>query len=85
MSSEYIPVTLKQLVFDRARSMCEYCRSQIIKLLDRHVVRRNLAHPAAISQSYHYDIGGWLSEMEALKHNPHLNLAKDGLHLTMLS
>jgi hypothetical protein len=28
MSSEYIPVALKQLVFDRAKGMCEYCRSQ---------------------------------------------------------
>jgi hypothetical protein len=28
MSSEYVPVALKQLVFDRAAGMCEYCRSQ---------------------------------------------------------
>jgi 5-methylcytosine-specific restriction endonuclease McrA len=28
MSSEYVPVALKQLVFDRARGLCEYCRSQ---------------------------------------------------------
>jgi hypothetical protein len=28
MSSEYVPVALKQLVFDRAKGMCEYCRSQ---------------------------------------------------------
>ncbi len=28
MSSEYIPVSLKQLVFDRAGGICKYCRSQ---------------------------------------------------------
>jgi 5-methylcytosine-specific restriction endonuclease McrA len=28
MSSEYIPVALKQHVFERAKGMCEYCRSQ---------------------------------------------------------
>ena len=28
MSSGYVPITLKQLVFDRARGLCEYCRSQ---------------------------------------------------------
>lgn len=28
MSSEYISVSLKQLVFERASGMCEYCRSQ---------------------------------------------------------
>ncbi|RUS96546.1 hypothetical protein DSM106972_087330 [Dulcicalothrix desertica PCC 7102] len=28
MSSEYVPVALKQLVFERARGLCEYCRSQ---------------------------------------------------------
>jgi hypothetical protein len=27
MSSEYVPVALKKLVFDRAKGMCEYCRS----------------------------------------------------------
>jgi serine/threonine protein kinase len=34
--------------------------------LDRHVIRRNMMHPAAIPESYYYDIGGWLSELEAL-------------------
>jgi 5-methylcytosine-specific restriction endonuclease McrA len=28
MSSEYVPVALRKLVFDRAKGMCEYCRSQ---------------------------------------------------------
>jgi len=28
MSSQYIPVALRQLVFDRACGLCEYCRSQ---------------------------------------------------------
>ena len=28
MSSQYIPVSLRQLVFDRACGLCEYCRSQ---------------------------------------------------------
>lgn len=26
--SEYVPAALKRLVFDRARGLCEYCRSQ---------------------------------------------------------
>jgi hypothetical protein len=34
---------------------------------DRHIVQRHLAHPnSLVYRSYHYDIGGWLSEMEAL-------------------
>lgn len=28
MPSEYVPVALKQFVFDRAQGNCEYCRSQ---------------------------------------------------------
>ena len=28
MSSSYVPVALKQLVFGRASGLCEYCRSQ---------------------------------------------------------
>lgn len=28
MSSKYVPMALRQLVFDRARGLCEYCRSQ---------------------------------------------------------
>ncbi len=27
MSSQYVPVAMKQQVFDRARRLCEYCRS----------------------------------------------------------
>jgi hypothetical protein len=38
MSSEYIPVSLKQLVFDRARGMCEYCRSQAKFAIDPLVI-----------------------------------------------
>jgi hypothetical protein len=38
MSSEYIPVALKQLVFDRARGMCEYCRSQAKFAVDPLVI-----------------------------------------------
>ncbi|MBW4620178.1 MAG: HNH endonuclease [Cyanosarcina radialis HA8281-LM2] len=38
MSSEYIPVALKQLVFDRARGTCEYCRSQAKFAIDPLVI-----------------------------------------------
>jgi 5-methylcytosine-specific restriction endonuclease McrA len=38
MSSEYIPVLLKQVVFDRARGMCEYCRSQARFAIDPLVI-----------------------------------------------
>jgi hypothetical protein len=38
MSSEYIPVSLKQLVFARARGMCEYCRSQARFAIDPLVI-----------------------------------------------
>jgi hypothetical protein len=38
MSSEYISVSLKQLVFDRARGMCEYCRSQAKFAIDPLVI-----------------------------------------------
>jgi HNH endonuclease len=34
MSSEYVPVALKKLVFDRAQGMCEYCRSQAKYAID---------------------------------------------------
>jgi HNH endonuclease len=41
MSSEYIPVALKQVVFDRAKGICEYCRSQskfaIDPLITEHI------------------------------------------------
>jgi 5-methylcytosine-specific restriction endonuclease McrA len=38
MSSEYIPVALKQLVFDRASGLCEYCRSQARFAIDPLVI-----------------------------------------------
>jgi HNH endonuclease len=38
MSSEYIPVALKQLVFDRATGLCEYCRSQARFAIDPLVI-----------------------------------------------
>lgn len=38
MSSEYIPVSLKQLVFDRAKGICEYCRSQAKFAIDPLVI-----------------------------------------------
>jgi 5-methylcytosine-specific restriction endonuclease McrA len=38
MSSEYIPVALKQLVFERAAGMCEYCRSQAKFAIDPLVI-----------------------------------------------
>jgi hypothetical protein len=38
MSSEYIPVALKQLVFDRAKGLCEYCRSQARFAIDPLVI-----------------------------------------------
>lgn len=41
MSSEYIPVALRQLVFDRAKGTGEYCRSQskfaIDPLITEHI------------------------------------------------
>ncbi|BAU11625.1 HNH endonuclease [Leptolyngbya sp. NIES-3755] len=36
--SEYVPVALKQLVFDRAREMCEYCRSPAKYAIDPLVI-----------------------------------------------
>jgi hypothetical protein len=36
--SEYIPVALKQLVFDRAHGMCEYCCSQAKYAIDPLVI-----------------------------------------------
>ncbi|MBE9009229.1 HNH endonuclease [Pseudanabaenaceae cyanobacterium LEGE 13415] len=36
--SEYVPVALKQLVFDRARGMCEYCRSPAKYAIDPLVI-----------------------------------------------
>jgi 5-methylcytosine-specific restriction endonuclease McrA len=38
MSSEYIPVALKQHVFERAKGMCEYCRSQARFAIDPLVI-----------------------------------------------
>ncbi len=38
MPSEYVPVALKQLVFDRAKGMCEYCRSQAKFAIDPLVI-----------------------------------------------
>jgi HNH endonuclease len=38
MSSEYIPVALKQLVFERAKGLCEYCRSQARFAIDPLVI-----------------------------------------------
>lgn len=38
MSSEYIPVALKQLVFNRASGLCEYCRSQARFAIDPLVI-----------------------------------------------
>jgi hypothetical protein len=38
MSSEYIPVALKQIVFDRAKGLCEYCRSQARFAIDPLVI-----------------------------------------------
>jgi hypothetical protein len=38
MSSEYIPIALKQLVFDRASGICEYCWSQARFAIDPLVI-----------------------------------------------
>lgn len=38
MSSEYIPVASKQLVFNRASGLCEYCRSQARFAIDPLVI-----------------------------------------------
>jgi hypothetical protein len=38
MSSEYIPVALRQLVFERAAGICEYCRSQAKYAIDPLVI-----------------------------------------------
>jgi hypothetical protein len=38
MSSEYISVALKQLVFERAKGLCEYCRSQARFAIDPLVI-----------------------------------------------
>lgn len=38
MSSEYVPVALRQQVFDRARGICEYCRSQAKYAIDALVI-----------------------------------------------
>lgn len=34
MSSEYVPAALRQLVFNRARGVCEYCRSPVKYAID---------------------------------------------------
>lgn len=46
MSSQYVPVALKQLVFDRANGTCEYCRSQAKYAIDSLVME----HIQPISQ-----------------------------------
>ncbi len=38
MSSGYVPVALKQWVFERARGLCEYCRSQVRYAVDPFVM-----------------------------------------------
>lgn len=38
MSSEYVAIALKQLVFDRAHGLCEYCRSQAKYAIDPLVI-----------------------------------------------
>lgn len=38
MSSEYIPVALRQIVFDRACGICEYCHSQAKYAVDPFVM-----------------------------------------------
>ena len=38
MSSQYVPAALKQLVFDRANGMCEYCHSQAKYAIDSLVM-----------------------------------------------
>ena len=38
MSSEYVPVALRQMVFDRAGGLCEYCRSQSRYAVDPFVI-----------------------------------------------
>jgi HNH endonuclease len=38
MSSDYVPVALKQLVFERAIGLCEYCRSQAKYAIDPLVI-----------------------------------------------
>jgi 5-methylcytosine-specific restriction endonuclease McrA len=38
MSSDYVPVALKQLVFERASGLCEYCRSQAKYAIDPLVI-----------------------------------------------
>ena len=46
MSSQYVPVALKQLVFNRANGICEYCRSQAKYAIDSLVME----HIQPISQ-----------------------------------
>jgi hypothetical protein len=38
MSSEYVPVALRQQVFERAQGMCEYCRSKAKYAIDALVI-----------------------------------------------
>jgi 5-methylcytosine-specific restriction endonuclease McrA len=38
MSSGYVPAALKQRVFERARGLCEYCRSQARYAVDPFVI-----------------------------------------------
>ena len=46
MSSQYVPVALKRLVFKRANGMCEYCRSPVKYAIDSLVME----HIQPISQ-----------------------------------
>ena len=46
MSSQYVPVSLKRLVFKRANGMCEYCRSPAKYAIDSLVME----HIQPISQ-----------------------------------
>jgi hypothetical protein len=60
MSSEYVPVALKQLVFDRAKGICEYCRSQakfaIVPPVSRSgkTISENLALACQTCNNYKY-------------------------------
>lgn len=62
MSSGYIPVTLKQRVFERARGMCEYCCSQAKYVIDPLVIDSAFTHRPAWSavdidgRSYPYGV-----------------------------
>ena len=52
MSSGYIPAALKQLVFERAGGLCEYCRSQAKYAID----------PLVMEHIYPVSLGGETEE-----------------------